>query len=352
MKWKSTIQLGRVTYNLELPRTMGELAEGLADPTFTPTYSLETMVQFDPAVTKHNDAFIKQQCQDTALTIANHRNGLYWATECQIDMREHLRAGRLITLDNLNIQRQHGVPWSGLTYNIDEGGMIDEYLIISRSPLHDSNIPANGVPKTLPSQFGLLAGWDLSEMDDIILCERRRYQPDARFVATQPQTAATTYGDLGSPAEDPLTSGTRRFVSFSLSDVESWGDTNSPIGGPTIWVYRYVDMFASQRQVQRFGTLNEPQAIAENLRFLEMHLSVVFPAVHITMSGEAKEANLGELAVAYERKLMQRPALEPEYAPDGQRPVGNDFTEKGDASAADPRSTLEDVMDGFDRADP
>lgn len=348
MKWKTDIQLGRVTYNLELPRDVGELSEVIDDPTFTPTYPLTTMVQFDPAVNRHNDHFLQQECTDIPRTVANHFNGLYWATLAEIDIRDHLIEGRLITLDNLNIQRQHGAPWAGLTYNIDEGGMIDEYIILSRAPLYDNNLPANGVPKTLPSQFGLLAGWDTSDMEDIILCERRRYQPDARFVATQPQTAATTYGDLGDPAEDPRQAGTRRFVSFSVSDVETWGDTNASINGPTIYCYRYVRMYASQRQVQGFGTLNPPQDKADNLEFLEMHLSVVFPAVRIVMEGEANEANLGELAVAYQKKLLQRNRLDRNV--ERGRAFGQSEGNQsggGDHTADDPRQSVGEVLEDY-----
>lgn len=316
MKWKTNIQLGRVNYNLELPRTIGEVAETYPDPSITLTYSLEDMVAFDAAVPSHNDSFIQQQCTDPLLTVANHYNGLWWATVAEVDIRDKLLDGQLIKLENLNIQRQHGAPFAGLVYNIDEGGMIDESIIISRRPLLDVNLPANGIPKTLPSEFGLRAGWQgIGNMEDIILCEMRRYQPDARFVATQPQTAATTWGDLGAPPEDPRSAGTRRFVSFSVSDVQTWGDTNLPIHGPTIYVYRYVRMYASQRQVQRFGTLNDfsgvaDQAIADNLHALEMHLSCAFPAVRITMEGDAYDAELGELAVAYQKSLLQRARLE------------------------------------------
>lgn len=309
MKWKTSIQLGRVTYNLELPRNIGELTEAYLDPAWVPTYPLATMVDWDSSVGRHNDKFVLQTNTDPLTTIGNSRDGITWMTACEIDIRDMLLEGRLITLDNINIQRQHGAPWSGLTYNIDEGGMIDEYIILTRAPLIDNNLPANGVPKLLPSQLGLRAGFDIGDMQDIILCERRRYQPDARFVATQPQTAATTYGDLGSPPEDPGEAGTRRFVSFSVSDVETWGDTNAPINGPTIYCYRYVQMYAAQRQVQRFGS-SFSYAQADNLAYLQMHLNVIFPAIHITMSGDAPEANLGELAVAYEKKLLQRGRLE------------------------------------------
>lgn len=339
MKWQANIQLGRVLYNLGLPRDTSSLANQYLTSPFNPFVPLNQVVQFDATNSGiHNDEFIEQQCGDPDDTITNHRDGVVWATQAQIDLRNQVRDGQLITLDNLNIQRQHGVPEFGLTYNIDVGGMIDEYLIISRRPLYNNQTPANGVPKFLPALFGLNAGWNIGEMDDILFAERRRYQPDSRFVATQPLNSSTTYGDLGpAPPISPEDSTTFRYPSLTLADVESWGNTALPIQGPTLYIYRYVDMFAADRSAQILGTVgkypeNSPfDAIAQNFVYLEMNLQVRFPSVYITLTGTQYEGSLGELAIAYQRDLMTGPGLlrdkpdprdqtPPEYrpAPDGE----------------------------------
>jgi len=258
MNWKANIMMGRINYQLQLPRDKTSLPDDYAELPFVPIIPLESMVSF--AYSNHNDDFVLQRCTDPAQTITNHRDGLTIMTQATIDVSHLLRNNQLVTLDNLNIQRQHGVPELGLTYNIDQGGMIDEYLIISRRPLVDTTLPSNGVPKAIPGLFGLdRTGWTFSEMRDVILCEKRRYQPDSRFVATQPIEAASTYGDLGDPAINPQDAVTRRYVSLTLSDVESWGDTSLPINGPTIYVYRYFEMFIADRGAQRLGTLNGGQ---------------------------------------------------------------------------------------------
>lgn len=320
MKWKSVTQLGRVVYNLGLPRDTSSLSNQYLTSPFQPFQPLATIVDYLPG--PHNDRFIEQQCANPAYAggsaneICNHRDGIVWATVAEIDLSHLVKNNRLVKLDNLNIQRQHGVPEFGLTYNIDNGGMIDEYLIISRTPLFDTSLPANGVPKVLPALFGLNQGWVSAQMDDIVFAERRRYQPDARYVATQPLEASTTYGDLGpAPPISPEDSSTRRYPSLTLADVESWGNTQLPLQGPTLYVYRYVDMFAADRSAQTLGTVgkypvNAPfDAIAQNFTYLEMSLQVRFPSIYITMDGTKYDASLGELIVAYQRDLLRKDSI-------------------------------------------
>ena len=317
MNWKASVLLGRVEYKTVIPRSVASLSEMYLSAPFAPEIALTDMVNFESGYTHHNDEFIQQRCTDPFNTTANHRDGIVWATHAEIDIRDKLRDGKLIKLGNLNIQRQSSVPWLGLTWNVDEGGMIDEYLIISRKPLHDTNLPANSVPKNLPIRFGLRLGFDeIANMEDLILVERRRYQPDTRFVASQPVTASSTYGDLGSPAEDPQEASTRRYVSMTLADVETWGDSNAPINGPTIYVHRYCDMFIADRYEQVFGTVGEYpnnsafDEVARNYLYNEMQINCTFPAVYVTLEGTAYEAELGELAVAYTKTLLQRSRLE------------------------------------------
>lgn len=312
MKWASNIQMGRITYQLQLHRDKGNLPEEYAELPFNPIVPLDQMVAF--AYADHNDEFVLQKCTDPLNTVTNHRDGLVVMTEARIDLQHLIRDNALVTLDNINIQRQAGVPEMGLTYNIDNGGMIDEYLVIARRPLVDTNLPPSGIPKPVAGLWGeRITGWTESDMTDIVLCEKRRYQPDARFVARQPLESASTYGDLGDPAIDPQGATTLRYPSLTLADVESWGDTSLPIQGPTLYVYRYFEIFAADRSAQKLGTAPLGGQFAtfagENFTYNQMRLDLRFPAVRVTMEGDKKDANIGELALAYQKDLLQRRSL-------------------------------------------
>lgn len=318
--WRSELTLGRINYRINVERTYSSLPEMWSvSPPRVGTVPVADIVDWDPLIAKHNDEFITQQSQDPASTIANHFNSLYFCTLAEVDLREQVFEHKLITLDNLNIQRQHSSPFMGTTYNIDAGGMVDEYIIIARRPLFDTSLPANGVPKPIPQDFGLISGFD-TPMRDILFAERRRYQPDSRFVATQPIEAGSTYGDLGSPAENPQDATTLRYPSLTLVDSNSWGDTQLPIQGPTLYVYRYVRVYAADRTVQATGTTGGvypnnsgfDQAIAYNYAYNEMKLEMVFPAISIVLEGTQKTADIGELAVAYTPDLLRRNQLQRE----------------------------------------
>lgn len=319
-EWRAEVTMGRVNYRINVNRSYSSLPEMWSvSPPIVGTVPVADIVDWDPLISNHNDEFITQQCQDPANTIANHFNSLYWASLAEIDLREQVFEHKLITLDNLNIQRQHSSPFMGTTYNIDAGGMVDEYLIVARRPLMDTSLPANGVPKPIPQDFGLISGFN-GNMQDILFAERRRYQPDSRFVATQPIEAGSTYGDLGSPAENPQTATTLRYPSLTLVDSNSWGDTQKPIQGPTLYVYRYVRVYAADRTVQATGStgglypnnIAYDQAVAYNYQFNEMRLEMIFPAINIVLEGTQKEANIGELAVAYTPDLLRRAQLQRE----------------------------------------
>ena len=261
------------------------------------------------ATVAHNDRFALDNTG--APLIAG--NGIHFATQDYIDLRDLLEEQQCLDDIVVNIQRQQELPYASICYNLSPVNAMYETLIVCQEELDlDAVLGSLQEPQlqqlhsigfqpmgTLDTGTGLYTHQAVRQ-DAIVYVETRKYALDG----SQQWYSEATMGQMnGPPPGDATLSRTRWTSDFAMVERTVRGNPDL-IVGPGLHVVRVWSMWAADRAFQDITLDPGTDEPAFEYQFNTSRLLVKIPALQVNVIGNQRDMTATEQAVWYSNILL------------------------------------------------
>ena len=257
---------------------------------------------------EHNDTFA---LDNAGLPLLG--NGLHFATQDYIDLRDLLETQQCLDDVIVNVQRQQELPYAALCWNVSPVNSMYETLIISQEKLGidvifgSTNIPllqnlhsVGFKPLSVLDTATGLYEYVAVRQNALVYVETRKYALDA----SQQWSSPNQMGQMNGIAPgDPTQSETRWTSDFAMTQRTVRGNLDLIVGAG-LHVVRVWSMWPADRSAQ--ASVNDPATnnVATEFQFNTSRLYVEIPALQVNIIGNQRELTATEQAVWYSNILL------------------------------------------------
>jgi len=272
-----------------------------------PTLQFNDSLNTWMATRAHNDRFALNNVGATEIV-----NGLHFATQDYIDLRDLTEDQQ--GLDNIvvNIQRQQELPYAASCWNVSPINALYETLIVSQQQLPlDSIIGSSDV--NMLQQLHEIGFQDMGVYDGatglyeyvatrqnaLVYVETRKYAIDGG----QQWYSPDQMGQMNGVGGDPTQSETRWTSDFAMVQRTVRGNPDL-IVGPGLHVIRVWSMWPADRDNQNATGGDPADSPANEFVFNTSRLYVEIPALQVSIIGNQRDLTATEQAVWYSNILL------------------------------------------------